>query len=137
MTIMVLTHRADLRAQIANSLETRGHQICIPDHRTDVTAKTKESHPDLVVLDMYLDNPSGARVLSDLRDNGYEGAVIAMSGPSKLVRDEHSRRLHRIVQLPVQIGTRFDLSELETAVMALHGHREANRAVNDMGVLKP
>ena len=116
MTIMVLTHRADLRAQIANSLEIRGHQICIPDHRTDVTAKTKESHPDLVVLDMYLDNPSGARVLSDLRDNGYEGAVIAMSGPSKLVRDEHSRRLHRIVQLPVQIGTRFDLSELETAV---------------------
>ena len=116
MIIMVLTHRADLRAQIANSLETRGHQICIPDHRTDVTAKTKESHPDLVVLDMYLDNPSGARVLSDLRDNGYEGAVIAMSGPSKLVRDEHSRRLHRIVQLPVQIGTRFDLSELETAV---------------------
>ena len=116
MTIMVLTHRADLRAQIANLLETRGHQICIPDHRTDVTAKTKESHPDLVVLDMYLDNPSGARVLSDLRDNGYEGAVIAMSGPSKLVRDEHSRGLHRIVQLPVQIDTRFDLGELETAV---------------------
>lgn len=116
MTIMVLTHRADLRAQITNALETRGHQICIPHHRTDVTAKTKESHPDLVVLDMYLDDPSGARVLSDLRDNGYEGAVIAMSGPSKLMRDEHSRGLHRIVQLPVQIGTRFDLGELETAV---------------------
>lgn len=119
MNIMVLTHRADLRAQIANSLETRGHQICIPDHQTDATAKTKESHPDLVVLDMYLDNPSGARVLSDLRHDGYEGAVIAMSGASKVVSVEHSRRLHRIVQLPVQIGTRFDLGELESAVDSL------------------
>lgn len=68
---------------------------------------------------MYLDNPSGARVLSDLRDDGYEGAVIAMSGASKVVSVEHSRRLHRIVQLPVQIGTRYDLGELETAVDSL------------------
>ena len=119
MTIMVLTHRTDLRAQIASSLQTRGHQICTPDHQTDATVTAKRSHPDLVVLDMYLDNPSGAHVLSDLRADGYEGAVIAMPGVSKVVSVEHSRRLHRIVQLPVQIGTRYDLGELETAVDSL------------------
>jgi hypothetical protein len=42
-----------------------------------------------------------------------------MSGPSKVVAAEHSRRLHRIVQLPVEIGTDYDLGELETAVDAV------------------
>ena len=97
----------------------KGHQVLKPEHHSDASTRTKETHPDLVVLDMYLDEPSGAQVLNDMRDNGYEGAVIAMSGPSKVVAAEHSRRLHRIVQLPVEIGTDYDLGELETAVDAV------------------
>lgn len=118
MTIMLLTHRADLREQIARSLQTRGHEVCIPDHRTAVTVAAKESHPHLVVLDMYLNDPSGARILSGLRNNGYRGAVIAMAGPSNVVSVEHSHPLavHRVVKLPVPIGEGFDLGELETAV---------------------
>ena len=118
MTIMVLTHRTDLREHIARSLQTRGHEVRVPDHRTAVTAAAKESHPQLVVLDMYLNDPSGARILSGLRSNGYQGAVIAMAGPSNVVSAEHSHPLavHRVVKLPVPIGEGFDLGELETAV---------------------
>ena len=119
MTIMVLTHRAELRQHIGRSLQTRGHEVCFPDHRTAVAATAKkESHPHLVVLDMYLNDPSGARILSGLRNNGYQGAVIAMAGPSSVVSIEHSHPLavHRVVKLPVPIGEGFDLGELETAI---------------------
>lgn len=121
--IMVLTHQPDLREQIAKLLETKGHPVCIPPHRTDVNTEMKESQPDLVVLDMYLDNPAGRLVLQNLRQDGYEGAVIALSGPSQAatIRDSHSLGLHRVLKLPVQVGGSYDLSELEIAIDgALH-----------------
>jgi DNA-binding response OmpR family regulator len=59
--IMLLTHRADLREQIAKSLEAKGYAVSIPPHRKDLKIETKEPHPDLIVLDMYLDNPPWER----------------------------------------------------------------------------
>ena len=44
--IMLLTYRAELREQITKSLKAMGHDLCLPAHRTDVTAM-KESPPDL------------------------------------------------------------------------------------------
>jgi DNA-binding response OmpR family regulator len=116
--IMLLTHRADLRGQIAKSLEAKGHAVCIPPHRTDVTTETKHSQPDLVVLDMYLDDPAGNTVLQNLRQDGYKGMVIALSGPSQVVSMEGARALglQRILKLPVQVAGSYDLGELETAV---------------------
>lgn len=116
--IMLLTHRADLREQLAKSLEAKGHAVCIPPHRTDVMAETKESQPDLIVLDMYLDDPAGNTVLQNLRQNGYKGTVIALSGPSQVVSMAGACALgiYRILKLPVQVAGSYDLGELETAV---------------------
>ena len=118
--IMLLTHRSDLREQIVKSLEARGHAVCIPPHRTDAKTEMKESQPDLVVLDMYLDNPAGSLVLQNLRDDGYNGSVIALSGPSQVtsVDASHSLGLHRVLKLPAQVAGSYDLGELETVVEA-------------------
>ena len=64
--IMLLTYRAELQEQITKSLKAMGHDLCLPAHRTDVTAM-KESPPDLVILDMYLDNPASSLVLQNTR----------------------------------------------------------------------
>ncbi len=116
--IMLLTHRADLREQIAKSLEAKGHAVCIPSHRTDVMTETKRSQPDLIVLDMYLDDPAGNTVLQNLRQDGYKGMVIALSGPSQSGGMEGARALglHRILKMPVHVAGSYDLGELETAV---------------------
>jgi DNA-binding response OmpR family regulator len=118
--IMLLTHRADLREQIAKSLEAKGYAVCIPPHRADVKPETDESHPDLVVLDMYLDDPAGNVVLQKLRRDGYQGTVIALSGPSQMASMEsvHALGIQRILKLPVQVAGSYDLGELETAVQA-------------------
>ena len=113
--IMLLTHRADLREQIAKSLEAKGHAVRVPRHRTDVKTEMKVSQPDLVVLDMYLDDPAGSLVLQNLRDEGYNGSVIALSGPSQVtsVGASHSFGLHRVLKLPAQVAGSYDLGELE------------------------
>ena len=68
------------------------------------------------MLDMYLDDPSGARVLSDLRDNGYEGAVIATSGSSESHQCRTFASAAQSRSAACSIGAHFDLGELETAV---------------------
>lgn len=116
--VMLLTHRADLREQIAKSLQTKGHKVCIPPHRTNLTTETNESRPDLIVLDMYLDDPASNSVLRNLRRDGYKGMVIALSGPSQSAGLEgaHGLGLHRILKLPARVGGAYDLGELETAI---------------------
>lgn len=118
--IMLLTHRADLREQISKSLEAKGYAVCIPPHRTDVKTETNESHPDLIVLDMYLGDPAGNTVLQNLRRDGYKGKVIALSGPSQSagVEGAHGLGLYRILKLPVHVAGSYDLGELETAIDA-------------------
>jgi CheY-like chemotaxis protein len=81
--IMLLTHQTDLREQIAKLLKGKGHAVCVPPHRTDVNTEMKQSQPDLVVLDMYVDNPAGRLVFQNLREQGYMGIVIVLSGPSQ------------------------------------------------------
>ena len=115
--IMLLTYRAELREQITKSLKAMGHELCLPAHRTDVTAM-KESPPDLVILDMYLDNPASSLVLQNLREDGYQGAVILLSGPSQgaTLDGSHFFGRHRVLQLPMQIAGAYELAELRTAV---------------------
>jgi len=69
---------------------------------------------------MYLDNPAGSLFLQTLRDDGYHGSVIVLSGPSQVTNIDasHSLGLHRVLKLPVQVTGSYDLGELETAVEA-------------------
>jgi DNA-binding NtrC family response regulator len=116
--IMLLTYRAELREQITKSLKAMGHELCLPAHRTDVTAM-KESPPDLVILDMYLDNPASSLVLQNLREDGYQGPLILLSGPSQgATLGSHFFGRHQVLQLPMQIAGAYELAELRTAVAA-------------------
>jgi DNA-binding response OmpR family regulator len=118
--IMLLTHQTDLREQIANALKGKGHEVCLPPHRADVTTAMKESPPDLVILDMYLENPASSLVLQHLREDGYQGAIIVLSGPSQgtTLDGSHFLGRHRVLKLPVQIAGSYELGELKAAVEA-------------------
>ena len=123
--IMLLTHRSEIREQLNASLHASGHQTCVPAHRDDVRAALTDRYPDLIVLDLYLAQPSGAEVLRRLRQDGYHGKVIVLSGESmvSVLHDVQSQGLDKVVHIPARIGKCFEFGELMTAIeTALKGN---------------
>ena len=132
--IMILTHRCEMRERLTENLQDQGYETCVPEHREDVRAAMKDRQPAVIVLDLYLAEPSGAEVLKRLRQDGYHGRVIVLSGESMVpvLHDVQSLGLDKVMHLPARIGERFDFGELLVALEAhepLHHHaRIARRA---------
>jgi DNA-binding response OmpR family regulator len=116
--IMLITYRSELRDQLNAMLQARGYETCIPPHRQDVVAVMEECHPDLILLDMYVADPSGLDVLKTLRDERYEGPIVMLSGPSMktVIRDALPMGVDKVVHVPAQIAGRFDFGELAFAI---------------------
>jgi DNA-binding NarL/FixJ family response regulator len=83
-------------------------------------------------LDLYLAQPSGAEVLRWLRQDGYHGKVIVLSGESmvSVLHDVQSLGLDKVVHIPARIGECFDFGEVMIAIgTALKGNgREHHHA---------
>jgi CheY-like chemotaxis protein len=116
--IMILTHQSELREQLSESLRTAGHTVTIPPHRQDMLTMLKESNPTLIVLDLYVSDPSGAEDWKLLREHGYQGGIIILAGPSMIsvLKGMHPERAARIVQVPAKINGRFHLGELLSTI---------------------
>ena len=73
--------------------------------------------PFLILLDLYLQNPSGIEVLSQLRAQGYEGKVILLAGMSV------STEIPKAFYLGVDqvIGSHLGLGQLESAIRSAIG----------------
>ena len=72
--IMLLTHRSDLRKQLNEVLQASGYSVAIPSHREERLSMLIECRPVLIILDLYVSDPSGTEGLKELRDHGYRGA---------------------------------------------------------------
>src|SRR5215204_514959 len=92
--IMLITHQSELREQIGKSLGERGHAVAIPPHRQDMLTTLKVTHPDLIVLDLYVSDPSGAEDWKMLREHGFQGGIIILAGPSMIRSQRHASRRH-------------------------------------------
>ena len=44
--------------------------------------QVNQTHPDVILLDLYLKEPGGLEILRRLRAQGYGGKVIVLAGPS-------------------------------------------------------
>src|SRR5690349_4040636 len=108
--IMILTHRSEMRERLTENLQAQGYQTCVPAHREDVIAAMNDRQPDTIVLDLYLADPSGAEVLRQLRQDGFHGNVIVLSGESMVpvLHDVQSLRLDKVMHIPARIGECFD-----------------------------
>lgn len=80
--IMIVTFHEDIRDSISSFLIGKGYEVCVPPHRQDVIPLVKEKTPLVVVLDMYVAEPSGLEMLKELRVQNYAGKVVALAGTS-------------------------------------------------------
>ena len=123
--IMVVTHQEELRNQLTHALLARGHEVAIPPHREDMLTVLKDFNPELVILDLYLSDPSGAENLRRIHEHRYAGAMMVLSGPSMMpvVKDIYAGGVgvSRVVRSPVTINGQYDFGELESSIQTLIG----------------
>jgi len=121
--IMLLTHQEELRRQLTHALHVNGHKVVIPPHREDMLTVLKDSRPELVILDLYLSDRSGAENLRLIHDHQYGGAMLVLSGPSMMpivnVVYASGLRVTRVVQTPANINGQYDFGDLESNIQAL------------------
>ena len=123
--IMVVTHQEELRNQLTHALLARGHEVAIPPHREDMLTVLKDFNPELVILDLYLSDPSGAENLRRIHEHRYAGAMMVLSGPSMMpvVKDIYAGGVgvSRVVRSPVTINGQYDFGDLESSIQTLIG----------------
>src|SRR5688572_19577849 len=121
--IMLLTHQEVLRRQLAHALNVRGHEVAIPPHREDMLRILNDSKHDLVILDLYLSDRSGAENLRLIHDHEYAGAMLVLSGPSMMpivnVVYASGLRVTRVVQAPASINGQYEFGDLESNIQTL------------------
>jgi ActR/RegA family two-component response regulator len=121
--ILLVTHQEELRNQLVHALLARGHEVAIPRHREHMLTVLKDSKPELVILDLYLSDRSGAENLRLMHDYAYAGAMLVLSGPSMMpivnVVYASGLRVTRVVQAPADINGKYDLADLESNIKTL------------------
>lgn len=121
--IMLLTHEEDLRGQLTHALHVSGHEVVIPRDRVDMLTLLKNAKPELVILDLYSSDASGADTLRLIHDHKYAGAVLVLSGPTMMpivnVIYASGLRVTRVVQTPANINGRYDVADLQTNIQTL------------------
>jgi DNA-binding response OmpR family regulator len=126
--IMLLTHRQNLREQLNKTLQASGYSVTIPPHREDMVTVLNESKPQLIVLDLYLSDPCGAEDLKILRDQGYQGAIIVLSGTSMMpvLKEVYPSGIESVVPVPTKINGQYQLGELQSIISGcMRGNQHA------------
>lgn len=122
--IMIVTFQEDIRDKIRSFLSERGYEVCIPPHRQDVMSLVKEKSPFVIVLDMYVAQPSGLEVLRELRAQHYPGKVVALAGTSvsSLMAQAFQLGVDQVIGGMQGSGGVLNLDQVESAIKtALRG----------------
>jgi two-component system, OmpR family, alkaline phosphatase synthesis response regulator PhoP len=77
--ILIVEDNEDLARGLANNLEIEGFATEVAPDGTTGLARARESHPDLIILDLMLPGMDGYRVLSALRDEGDTVPVLILT----------------------------------------------------------
>jgi two-component system, OmpR family, alkaline phosphatase synthesis response regulator PhoP len=77
--ILIVEDNGDLARGLANNLEIEGFATEVAPDGTTGLARARESHPDLIILDLMLPGMDGYRVLSALRDEGDTVPVLILT----------------------------------------------------------
>jgi DNA-binding response OmpR family regulator len=116
--IMVITYRTQLRDRVVERLRRCEYDVAVPPHRQDVVDAVKQTNPELIVLDMYVADPSGLEILRRIRGAGYRGKVVALGGASlsTVLSTAQALGVDQVVSGAELYDSTFDLAPLEAAI---------------------
>ena len=116
--IMIIVHQEEFREQLSKFLRDRHFEVHTAPHRQDVSPMVKTLNPYVLVLDMYVAEPSGLNLLRQLRSEGFQGKVVALTGKSlsPLVSEVYRLGVDQIVGFPKGIDGPISLERIECAI---------------------
>ncbi|MGJ8635565.1 MAG: sigma-54-dependent transcriptional regulator [Phycisphaerales bacterium] len=82
--ILLIEDDADLRLIISHFLEKHAHTVYSTDTLTAAHDVFKQSYFDLVLSDVHLGEDSGIDFIQTIRDSGFEGGIIMMTGDASV-----------------------------------------------------
>jgi DNA-binding response OmpR family regulator len=112
--ILVVDDESDVRDLLRKFLTRRGYEVRTAGDGEAAIEAIRETHPDIVLLDIRLPKLDGLSVLQRLRDESDNVAVITMSGNA----DEDTARKSLELGAADFITKPFNLPYLETSLLA-------------------
>jgi DNA-binding response OmpR family regulator len=80
--VLLVTHEAEFAKQLTRFLGAQGYPVMLAFQGSEVPSLVTEGNPQLIIVNLYLRNPSGLEVLRQLRTQGYAGKIIVLAGYS-------------------------------------------------------
>jgi DNA-binding response OmpR family regulator len=113
--VLLVEDETDIVSPLVQTLEREGYTVDQATTGRDAIAAVTRSPHDIVILDLGLPDIDGLEVCRQLRDSGYEGAVLMLTG--------RTRELDRVVGLDAgaddYLAKPFGLAELLARLRAL------------------
>jgi DNA-binding response OmpR family regulator len=114
-SVLLVEDETDIVSPLVSMLEREGYAVDQAATGKDAIASAKKHDHDIVILDLGLPDIDGLDVCRRLRDTGYQGAVLMLTG--------RTRELDRVVGLDAgaddYLAKPFGLAELLARLRAL------------------
>ena len=115
--LLIATIDPVLRTNLRETLSAKDEPFLLLEEGEDIIEGVFRHAPSMVVLDLYLTHPSGLEILRQLREKGYSGKVVMLSGQSAQSLAPEASRLGAI-QI---VGRPFNANQVLGAVRVASG----------------
>lgn len=115
--LLIATIDPVLRKNLQLTLTEKGDPFILLEEGEDIFEAVFRHTPSLVVLDLYLTQPSGLEILRQLREKGFSGKVVMLGGQSTQTLAPEASRLGA-VQI---VGRPFNANQVLGAVRVASG----------------
>lgn len=78
--LLIATAEAVFRKRFIDRLLQHGELCLEATTGEQVLNQVRHAHPEVIVMDLYLQDPDGLEVVRQLRAEGYTGIIILMGG---------------------------------------------------------
>ena len=124
-TILVADDEAGIRALYKRELSKEGYNVVFASDAKEAIVKTKESCPDLVVMDIKMPGMDGVDAMQRILDNNHEVPIVLNSAYSSY-RESYLTR-----PADAYITKSSDLTELKETIHKILGEKRRVEASSE------
>ena len=111
-TILVCDEDASVRRMVARVLETAGYVAILSGTGSQALNAVRDSHPDLLLLDLDLPGPEGWEVLDHIHKMHPELPIILITGWPNLSAQAAQRGIGHLMEKPLDLPVLLDVIQL-------------------------